>query len=476
MRESISFSINEIEYSKKLSETKSGLVIERGGERYLLINCPVLFEKEKRILSKAIIELKKSEFRMKSVSDIYLFLKNFCIENMILLSKEQREKILCLIEWESIKESILTPLLSDPNLEEIVVNGPKKPIMVYHKTFGWMKTNAEFNDDEKIKTIINKISWPLGRQISYKSPILNATLPDGSRINASTTPVAFSGINLTIRKFEKNPFCPTDLIRMGTVNSSAMALIWLAMNASCSILICGNTGSGKTTTLNSLFCFLPDNERIVVVEETPEILLPQTHVIKLNAAKQVNIDLGDLIDNTFRMRPDRVIVGEIRTKKEVSAFINTLLSGQAKGSYATFHAENSFEAIERLKHLGIEEPSIQSIDLIIVQKRLPVITSNGRYETRKITEICEIERTSSGLVPKKIFDYNYKLQKLERKNFPKRLSKKVLACTQYESLNEAILMKKNILEKMDRTSFFEFFNKTELLSRSKQVSNVSDDS
>jgi type IV secretory pathway ATPase VirB11/archaellum biosynthesis ATPase len=409
-------------------------------------------------------EIKHSEKQISTKSDVYFCLKDYCIENMILLGKEQREKILLLLEWETIGESILTPLLKDPDFEEIVINGPKKPIMVYHHTFGWLTTNAEFENEDKIRTIINKLASPLGRQLSYHSPMLNAVLKDGSRINASMSPVAFSGINATIRKFKENPLTPIDITDFGTISKEATAFLWLAMQTSCSILICGNTGSGKTTTLNALFCFLPKNERIIVAEETPELLLPQNHSIKMNTAEQLNITLGLLIDNTFRMRPDRVIVGEIRNREEANAFVNTMLAGQAKGSYATFHAESGKEAIQRLVSFGIEERTLSSLDLIIVQKRINLIKNGARMEERKVVEICEVESENERVSVRKIFEYSFEERKLKKVNESIRVMEKI--CRTYscsrKNVETMLRNKEKLIEKLKGIATFgEFFELAE---------------
>ncbi len=460
MKTKIDFNITPIEYSKKLSECKSGLIVDAKGQRFLLVNIPDLIEKEKNFFTKVLEEMKQSQKEINTKSDVYFFLRDYCLENMILLNKEQRERISLLLEWESIQESILTPLLNDPDFEEIVINGQKKPLMVYHQTFGWLTTNIQFENEDKIRTIINKLASPLGRQLSYHSPMINAVLKNGSRLNASMSPVAFSGINATIRKFKEKPLTPLNIIEYGTISTRATAFLWLAMQTSCSILICGNTGSGKTTTLNALFCFLPKNERVIVAEETPELTLPQNHTIKLNTAEQVNVNLGSLIDNTFRMRPDRVIVGEIRNKEEASAFVNTMLAGQARGSYATFHAESAMEAIERLKSFGIEERVLSSIDLIVVQKRISLIENGFRKEQRKVVEICEVNKTLNKLKLRTLFNYSFEKKKLEKKEEPVKLMEKIerTFSINKEQVKELINEKEKILLNLQKDiTFWEFF-------------------
>ena len=426
MKEDVGFEVSPLEYSKVLSECESGKVVDAKGKRFLVLNFPEMAQKEKDFFASALAQLKHSSAKIEKKADIYFFLKNYCIENLTLLNKDQRENILLLLEWESLGESILTPLLADPDFEEVVINGANRPLMVYHRTFGWLTTNATFTCEEKTKSIINKMSSALGRQLSFHTPILNAVLKNGSRINASMNPIAFTGINATIRKFKENPMTPIDVAKSGTISNEAMAFLWMAMQTSCSIMVCGNTGSGKTTTLNALFCFLPKEERIIVAEETPELLLPQTHTVKMNTAEQLNIGLGALIENTFRMRPDRVIVGEIRSQEEAKAFVNTMLAGQARGSYATFHAESAAEAIERLVSFGIEERALCSLDLIVVQKRLSKVGRDGiRREERKVVEICEVGKDKDGLSLKRIFDFDYAKGTLKRVGEAGRINEKV---------------------------------------------------
>ena len=197
------------------------------------------------------------------------------------------------------------------------------------------------------------------------------------------------------------------------------------MQADANILIAGNTGSGKTTLLNALFGFVPKNERIIVVEETPEINLPHKHSVKLNTVENLEIGMHELITNTLRMRPDRIIVGEIRTREEVKAFVDTMLAGQGKASYASFHALNAKESITRLKNCGISEMDILAIDLIIVQKRWSKIGKENVLE-RKIVEIAEPLLGEKGIELNYLFEFDFEKNKLEKKNDSKKFPSKFL--------------------------------------------------
>jgi archaeal flagellar protein FlaI len=459
------FEVKKIDFSKIIGSSESGEIVSKNGENFILINFPELDEKEKMVFENSLCEMRECNQTISGKKDVYFFLKNYCLENLILLNKEQRNKILELLEWEALEESILTPLLKDGDFEEIVVNGPQKEIIVYHKNFGWLKTNLVFSDENKIKNLVNKMSSSLGRQLSYFTPTINAVLKDGSRLNASMNPVAFSGINVTIRKFKENPLTPADIVGFGTISGEAMAFIWMAMQTSSSILVCGNTGSGKTTTLNSLFCFLPSKERIVVVEETPELIIPQEHKIKLNTAEQVDVGLDKLIENTFRMRPDRVIVGEIRSAREARAFVDTMLAGQAKGSYGTFHSLSAGEAIERLVSFGIEVKALGALDLIVVQKRQTRIDlKNGsRGEERKVVEICEIV-SNGGIKLNRLFEYDYKKGVLKKCGKSDKVMEKIMNTfsVSEKEIFKMMKQKESILKKIKgKASFQEFFELAE---------------
>jgi archaeal flagellar protein FlaI len=456
----LGYLVLETNFSKKISEGDCGAIVKKKDKKLFLLEYPELEDEEKKLFEKIWNELKESKIEIKNCLAIHHFVRDYCIENEIILRKHQREKIFYILELELLGNSILEPLIKSNDFEEIVINGIDKPIILYHKIFGWIESNIYFSSEEKIRGLINKIASPLGRQLSYKTPIINATLENGSRLNASMDPIAFSGINATIRKFKENPITPLNLINYKTISTEAMAFLWLAMQTSSSILVCGNTGSGKTTTLNSLFCFLPKEERIIVVEETPEIFLPQEHKIKLNTAEQVDVNLEKLIENTFRMRPDRVIVGEIRSQEEARAFVNTMLAGQAKGSYATFHAETAEDSLKRLVSFGIEKSALEAIDLIVVQKRITRIDlkNKRRFEERKIVEICEINKENGEL--KVLFKYNTKNNKLEKNTESFFVKEKIKECFSLNnnSLNNLLNKNTRILNNLNNDiSFNEFF-------------------
>ncbi len=348
----------------------------------------------------------------------------------------------------------LDKLLTDDDIEEIAVIGLDKPVYVYIRNKGWQRTNGYFTDIELIIDIINKMSRKLGRRITYQSPRLNAILPDGSRLHASIPPI--SNIELTIRKSKENPFTILDLINYKTINEEALSLLWLLMQSDLSILISGNTASGKTTTLNSLFSFVPLNERILITEETPEINIPHKHKVNMVANFELGITISSLVSDNLRMRPDRVIVGEVRNEEEVQALIDTILSGQARGSYATFHAQSSKETLRRLHSLGVLDIDLQSIDLIIVQRRMMKydVKTRETKEIRRIIQISEVDKQN----PMKtidLFEYDY-----EKDELKKAYKNSMLIESVRKSLG---LTKKELDDELkDRTEFLKKIKKEKL--------------
>lgn len=282
----------------------------------------------------------------------------------------------------------LEPLIEDNEIEEISIIGPNKPAYVYIRNTGWKKVNAVFETDAAIGETINKMARVLGRHITMQNPRLDAILPNGSRLHASLPPI--SDGEMTIRKFRQRPFSPKELC-VDLLAPEAMALLSMIMQCDFSLIIAGNTASGKTTTMNALFSFVPSTERIVITEETPEINIPHKHQLRLVANKELGIGLKDLVYDSLRMRPDRMVVGEVRNKEETEALFDVLLAGQARGSYATFHAQSANEAFSRLNGFGIRKDDLSSIDCIVVQRRMVEYDSKKREckEVRKIIEIAE---------------------------------------------------------------------------------------
>lgn len=308
--------------------------------------------------------------------------------NGIILDREQSSYLprMCFLHIYGF--AFIDPLLEDKSIEEISVVGIGKPAYVYIRKEGWKTVNAEFTSMDALVEVINKMGKNIGRRITLQRPKLNAILPDGSRLHASLPPLSEG--ELTIRRFTESPFSPHELVSSGAFPARAIALLSLVMQSDISLIISGNTASGKTTTLNSLFSFIPADERIVITEESPEINVPHPHKARLVANEEMGIPLRELVYDTLRMRPDRLIVGEVRNAEEASALFDALLGGQARGCYATFHAQSAEETLRRLRLFGVSEADFNSIGAIVVQRRMLRYDRRKRRnsEIRRMVELC----------------------------------------------------------------------------------------
>ncbi|MCS7109636.1 MAG: ATPase, T2SS/T4P/T4SS family [Candidatus Micrarchaeota archaeon] len=371
-----------------------GWEIVKGKKDYNLSIPPISKEEEEIILE--ITRIFKDESKNKDISaknvrkEIAELLIDYCKYHNIVLDQDQEKYFVDYLMYNIHGYNGLEEFLNDPNIEEIAMIGIDKPIYVYHIEKGWLESNLRFRNEETAIAVINKIARQVGRRITYQNPKINAVLPDGSRLHASIPPI--SSVEITIRKFRSNPVTPIELFEKNIYSKDAIAFLSLLFQSDFNILIAGNTASGKTTTLNALFSFVPLSDRILIIEETPEINIPHPHKIKLLSNPELKIDMRSLVEDSLRMRPDRVIVGEIRTEQETSSFIETILSGQARGSYATFHAQSSEEVIKRMLNLGVSKHDVTSIDFILIQRRLMRYDRNTRkyWEERKGIELAEV--------------------------------------------------------------------------------------
>jgi pilus assembly protein CpaF len=297
----------------------------------------------------------------------------------------------------------INPLLLDSDVTEIMVNGPD---MVYVEKKGKLQlTDIKFSDDDQVMMVIDKIVAPLGRRIDESSPMVDARLPDGSRVNAIIPPLSLNGPVLTIRKFSKVPYSVEDLIDMKTLNREMAVFLNACVKARLNIFISGGTGSGKTTTLNVLSSFIPNDERIVTIEDAAELQLSQEHVVSLesrppNIEGKGAIPIRDLVTNSLRMRPDRIIVGECRSGEALD-MLQAMNTGH-DGSLATGHANSPRDMLARLETMvlmaGVELP-VKAIRQQIVGA-LNLIVQQARFKdgTRRITNITEVQDMEGDVV------------------------------------------------------------------------------
>jgi len=311
------------------------------------------------------------------------------------LSDSIREKLFQDIRDDILGYGPIQPLLDDPEITEVMVNGPKK---VYVEKQGLLtKTNIVFDDNEHVQRIIDRIILPLGRRVDADSPMVDARLPDGSRVNAIIPPVAIDGPSITIRKFSKDKLSISHLIEYGSITAAMAEFLRACVIGRLNILVSGGTGSGKTTLLNVLSSFIPEEERIVTIEDAAELRLQQDHVVRLetkvaNVENRGTVSVRDLVRNSLRMRPDRIVVGEVRGGEALD-MLQAMNTGH-DGSLTTIHANSPRDAISRLETLvlmaGMDLPLkivrqqvSSAIDVIIQQSRL-------RDGTRKVVAITEV--------------------------------------------------------------------------------------
>ncbi|MBR9700034.1 type II/IV secretion system ATPase subunit, partial [Candidatus Woesearchaeota archaeon] len=233
----------------------------------------------------------------------------------------------------------------DPYLEEICINNANEPVWVYHKKHGWLKTNVVLKDEDQIKHYSSMLGRKVGRQISILDPLMDANIEAGDRVNATLRPISTKGNTITLRKFSAKPWTITDFIRERTISIPAAAFLWHCIQYELSTLIAGGTASGKTSMLNVITNFFPPNQRIISIEDTREVRLPKfLHWVPLstrqpNTEGKGGISMLDLLVNSLRMRPDRIIVGEIRRKKEAQILFEAIHTGHSV--FATVHANNT---------------------------------------------------------------------------------------------------------------------------------------
>ena len=305
----------------------------------------------------------------------------------------------------------IEPLLKDESITEIMINGPHK-IFVERK--GKIQlSNVQFHDNAHLMTIIERIVAPLGRRIDESSPLVDARLADGSRVNAIVPPLSLIGPCVTIRKFSKDPFSVDNLISFGTMSEEMAEFLKACVKARLNIMVSGGTGSGKTTTLNVLSSFIPNNERIVTIEDAAELRLLQEHVVTLesrpaNLEGKGAITIRDLVRNSLRMRPDRIIVGEVRSGEALD-MLQAMNTGH-DGSLTTGHANSPRDILSRLETMvlmagmdlpvrAIREQIASALDLIIQQTRI----QDG---SRKITYITEVQKMEGDtIVLQDLFKY-----------------------------------------------------------------------
>jgi flagellar protein FlaI len=311
----------------------------------------------------------------------------------------------------------LTPFVFSEDLEEIMVVGRNLPVFVYHRDRGMIKTDVVLAEDE-IRDIIEKIAQYAGRAVGPENPLLDARLPDGSRVNATLQSVSPKGSSITIRRFKSTPLNILDLMKFETIDLGLTAFLWLCVDGlgvkPANILIVGGTACGKTTTLNALSGFIPESQRIVSIEDTQELSLEHENWVPLETkppspGAENEVTMDDLLKNALRMRPDRILVGEVRGKEALTLF--SAMNTGHDGCMATIHANSCREALTRIQShpMSVPEMMIPALDLIIAQKRY----TKGQKFFRRIFEVTEVAgREGDNILMNTLFSYDIKTDRL----------------------------------------------------------------
>ena len=371
------------------------------GEVIYDVEEPILNEDEKKNLNRieeamreiVNLNIMEGEKTIENLIDYFSKTSQLIISELGLTVKEDSfKKMFYYLYRNFIGLNEIESMMKDYFIEDVECNGVKEPIYIVHRVFRNIKTNVKFNDMDKLSNFVEKLAQKTGRYISYASPMLDGSLPDGSRVNATyTQDISSKGPTFTIRKFTKTPWTPIQLIGFHELSPEMLAYFWILLQYQSNIMIVGGTASGKTTLLNALAFFIPQENRIVSIEDTRELNLPKENwlpsVVRTGVSGQGigDIDMFSLLKGSFRQNPDYVIVGEVRGK-EASVLFQGMASGHA--SISTMHADSVDSIIRRLETppISLSPMLINSLDAVAIMTHAIV---NG-HETRRLREVVEI--------------------------------------------------------------------------------------
>ncbi len=383
--------LERLKHATENTEKEAVGLTEKHGNQYHELKARMHQELIQRIDLSALFKLEKEKAR----EETRKILGTLLAEEKVPLNRSEERKLLQELEDETFGLGPLEPLLADPTISDILVNHPKQ---IFVERFGKLETSdVVFRDEPHLRQIIERIVSRVGRRIDESTPMVDARLADGSRVNAVIPPLALNGSCVSIRRFRKDPLKINDMISYGTLTEEMAKILELVVKAKLNIVISGGTGSGKTTLLNVLSGFIPNSERIITIEDAAELQLQQRHVVRMetrptNLEGKGEIRQRDLVRNALRMRPDRIVVGEVRGAEALD-MLQAMNTGH-EGSLTTIHANSARDAIYRLETMilmaesnlvewAINRQIASAIDIIIQASRM----SDG---VRRITGISEV--------------------------------------------------------------------------------------
>jgi pilus assembly protein CpaF len=387
--------INRPAMKKEYSGLETAIDASNSEERYDAEKFSIRDAIQKRLLANSNGEFSlDNEVQFRVI--VEEMINEFLLEKNLLLTRPVRNHILEWVISDICGYGPLEPLLKDPDITEIMVNGPDT---VFIERYGTIEhTKVRFGDEAHLRRIIDRIVAPIGRRIDESSPMVDARLPNGFRVNATIPPLSLNGPVLTIRKFAVIPFTAQDLVTNGTLNLQLVNFFKACVEARVNIVISGGTGTGKTTLLNVITSFIPSHERIITIEDTAELKLNQFHVVRLekrppNIEGKGEVTIRQLVINALRMRPDRIIVGESRGGEALD-MLQAMNTGH-DGSMTTIHSNSPRDALRRIETMvlmagmdlplkAIREQVASSIDLVIHLSRL-------KDGSRKVTHVSEVQ-------------------------------------------------------------------------------------
>ena len=397
-------------------------------DKYYMVEIPVLKDDEikflkylqEMLLSTLNIRLDEIEMNDEMIDYLKKNVEDIIIKYKIEIDDDLKERLQYYINRDFIGFGKIDPLMTDPHIEDISCDGSVTPLYIYHREYGSLKSNIVFDNEDELSAFVVKLAQKCGKHISLANPMLDATMPDGSRIQMTLSKeVTTKGSTFTIRKFRADPITPTDLIEYNTMSVDMIAYLWIAVENGVNALIAGSTASGKTSTLNAFSLFIPRETKIVSIEETREINLPHENwipgVTRIGFGEVLNnrligeIDLFDLMKAALRQRPEYILVGEIRGK-EAYVLFQAMATGHT--TYSTVHADSIKALIHRLegKPINVPRAMLQSLDVVLLQTNIKKDDKNMR-RCRQIVEIIDLDSQTNEILTNEVFRWNSKLDK-----------------------------------------------------------------